>query len=106
MPSSCRARMTRTATSPRFATRTRENISGLPLKRVQRRAGHRLELEQELPELDRLRVLDMDRAHEPRGVGLHLVHELHRLEDAQRLSRRNGVTHLDERRRAGLRRAI
>src|SRR5438067_3804165 len=28
IPSSCSARITRTATSPRFATRTRENISG------------------------------------------------------------------------------
>src|ERR671930_517185 len=75
IPSSCSARITRTAISPRFATRTRENI---PLEGVQRLARDRLELEQQLPELDRLRVLDQDRAHDPVDVRLHLVHQLHR----------------------------
>jgi len=45
--------MTRTAISPRFATRTRLNT-------VEREAGDRLELEQQLPELDRLRSLTTD----------------------------------------------
>ena len=62
-PSSCSARITRTAISPRFATRTRENTASL-LDR--RRREDRVDLEQELPVLDRLRVLDVDRAHDAR----------------------------------------
>src|SRR3954469_25030631 len=73
-PSSCSARMTRTATSPRFATSTRENISG-PLQSGETVDG--FELEQQLPELHRLRVLDVNGAHDPLDVGLDLVHELH-----------------------------
>src|SRR5919199_1876788 len=99
MPRSCSARMTRTAISPRFATRTR-------LKRIERPPVQRLELEEQLPELDGLGVLDRDRADDALHVGLHLVHELHRLEDAQRLPGRDGVALHDERRRTGLRRAV
>src|SRR5919197_592042 len=93
IPSSCSARMTRTATSPRFATRTR-------LKRIERPAVQRLELEEELPELDRLGVLDRDRTDDALDIGLHFVHELHRLEDAERLARRDRIALLDEGRRA------
>src|SRR5258707_15718075 len=96
MPSSCSARMTRTAISPRFATRTRSNT----LER--RRAGERLEVEQHLSELDRLPVVDVDRAHDGLESGLDLVHQLHRLEDAERLSRCDDVPDLDEGRRARL----
>src|SRR5712691_305884 len=111
--------MTRTAISPRLATRTRENISGPPggilvppgaamppegsLDSVERDADDRLELEQKLAELDRLGILDVDRADDALDVGLDLVHQLHRLEDAERLTRGDGVALLDERRRAGLR---
>ena len=48
----------------------------------------------------------MDRADDRLGVGLDLVHQLHRLEDAERLPRADRVALLDERRRAGLRRAV
>src|SRR4051794_32127478 len=92
-PSSCSARITRTAISPRFATSTRENIG---LERVQRRRLDRLEFEQELAVLDRLGVLDVNRAHDALRLGLELVHELHRLEDAERLTGRDGVADLHE----------
>src|SRR4051794_15188936 len=95
MPSSWSARMTRTAISPRFATRTR-------LNGIQRSAGQRLELEEHLPEFDRLRVVDMDLPHHRLEVGLHLVHQLHGLEDAERLPRTDDVALLDERRRSRL----
>src|ERR1051326_712815 len=87
MPSSCSARITRTATSPRLATSTRVNISSEPLQR--REAVHGLQLEQELPELHGRSVLDVDRADDPLDVRLHLVHQLHRLEDAERLPLRH-----------------
>src|SRR5438128_1887785 len=96
-PSSCSARMTRTATSPRFATRTRENIA---LESVYRTTHDGLEFEQQLPELDGLRVLDEDPPNDAVDVGLDLVHELHRLEDAERLSRTDGLALLDEGRRS------
>src|SRR3954470_19216151 len=122
-PSSCNARITRTAISPRLATRTRENISG-PSRlgalrgwtgrlfqrrarasrrasrsdRVERSSVDGLELEQELAVLDRFAVPDVDRPHDRLALRLHLVHELHRLEDAQRLTRRHGVALLHERR--------
>src|SRR5438067_2955802 len=79
-PSSCSARITRTATSPRFATSTRENIvRGRPRtslamsQRVERSTDHRLELEEHLSEFDGLCVLDEDRADDAVDVGLHLV---------------------------------
>src|SRR5579862_2924496 len=95
MPSSCSARITRTAISPRFATRTRLNI--------ERSAVQRLELEQELAVLDRLCVAHVDLADDALDLGLDLVHQLHRLENAERLARRDRVTLLDERRLPGLR---
>src|SRR3954465_6305674 len=100
MPSSCSARITRTAISPRLATRTRSNT----LER--RRAGERLEIEQHLPELDRLAVVDVDRPDDGLEVGLDLVHALHRLEDAERLAGRDAVADLHERRRPRLGRAV
>src|SRR2546423_545895 len=72
----------------------------------QRPSVDRLEFEKQLAELDRLGVADMDRADDRLGVGLDLVHQLHRLEDAERLPRADRVALLDERRRAGLRRAV
>src|SRR3954447_21638819 len=104
MPSSCSARMTRTAISPRFATRTRENIvTGSPVsQRVERTPDDGLELEEQLAELDWLCVLDVDRAHDPVDVRLHLVHELHRLEDAEGLARPDRLALLHEWRCAGL----
>src|SRR5690242_130046 len=95
--------MTRTAISPRFATSTRENITD---SEPDRPPVQRLELEEQLAVLDRLRVADVDPPHDRLDLGLHLVHQLHRLQDAQRLARRDGIALLDERRRAGLRRAV
>src|SRR5690242_10345087 len=45
-----------------------------------------LELEQQLSELDGGRVLGVHSAHDALDLRLHLVHELHRLEDAERLA--------------------
>src|SRR5215204_5331171 len=94
MSSSWRARITRTATSPRFATRTR-------LNRIERPAEHRLDLEQELAELDRVAVRDVDPADDAVEVGLDLVHQLHRLEDAERLAGKDRRSLLHERWRPG-----
>src|SRR5205814_6677121 len=76
-PSSCSARITRTAISPRFATRTRLNMERTPVQR--------LELEQQLAVLDGCAVDDMELADDPLDLGLDLVHQLHGLEDAERL---------------------
>src|SRR5215217_161091 len=57
------------------------------LEGVERAAVQRLELEEHLPVLDRLGVLDAHAAHDRLDVRLHLVHQLHRLEDAKRLAR-------------------
>src|SRR5712691_11056363 len=94
-PSSCSARITRTAISPRFATKTLVNISG-PLNRVERPAVDPFELEEKLAVLDGLGVPDVDRAHDPLDFGLHFVHQLHRLENAERLTRADRVAYLDE----------
>src|SRR5215218_10979206 len=99
MSSSWRARITRTATSPRFATRTR-------LNGIERPPEHRLDLEQELSELDGIAVPDVDAADDAVEVGLDLVHQLHRLEDAERLAVCDRRALLDERRRSGRRRPV
>src|SRR5262245_31151456 len=95
--------MTRTAISPRFATRTRVNIGSAS---DDRRAADGLELEEQGAELDRLAVVDVDRSHAAVDIGLELVEQLHRLEHAQDLPGRDDVADLDERRRSGLRRAV
>src|SRR5437868_1150466 len=71
-PSSLHARMMRSAISPRLATRTLRNISG--------------QLEQGLTVLDRGAILDEDPHDRAGRVGLDLVHELHRLDDAEHLT--------------------
>src|SRR3954468_5002539 len=82
-PSSRAARMMRSAISPRFAMRIRWN------KRCLRpgRWGllRRLEAEEGLAVFDRAAVLD-EHLHQPAGLlGLDLVHQLHRLDDAEHL---------------------
>src|SRR6185503_1573827 len=73
MPSSRHARWMRSAISPRLAIRTLSNsLSGL-------RAGISRDQEQRLPEFHRLAVLGEDRLDRAAGVGLDLVHQLHRL---------------------------
>src|SRR6266480_8044737 len=122
--SSCSARITRTAISPRFATNTRENIrdpaDGRPRRRLrcrpkalpvqpsqpglpwqersqpQRPSIDRFQLDKNLAELHRLRVADVDRADDRLDIRLDLVHQLHRLEDAERLAGANRVPLLDE----------
>src|SRR3569832_2329439 len=74
MFNSLHARMTRTAISPRLATRTFSNMLG------------GANLEQGLTEFDRLGVLDEDGGDHAASFGLDLVHDLHRLDDAD-----NGV---------------
>src|SRR5207237_5432280 len=102
--SSCNARMTRTAISPRLATSTRLNtrrVYGRRLERsrtgrarrttsagldgVEQPAGEGLKLEEHLPELHRLRVLDRDRAYDGLEICFHLVHQIHRLEESDRI---------------------
>src|SRR6185503_1526706 len=74
-PISRHARITRSAISPRFAISTFLNI-----------ASSRNDLEQPLAVLDRRAVVDEDRGDRAGDVGLDLVHQLHRLHDAQYLS--------------------
>src|SRR6478752_3380460 len=76
MPISLHARWMRRAISPRLAIRTFLNMQG---------AGS-LNDEQRLPEFDGLSVLAEDLAHRASLVGLDLVHDLHRLDDADRLA--------------------
>src|SRR5678815_2369998 len=74
-PISRHARITRRAISPRFAISTFLNIG-----------SSRDDLEQPLTVLDRRAILDEDRDDRTGDIGLDLVHQLHRLHDAQHLS--------------------
>src|SRR6185436_14910003 len=85
IPSSRQARMTRRAISPRLAMRIFLNI-----------ASGRFDAEQRLPELHRLPVLHQDLGDLPGLVGLDLVHQLHRLDDAEDLALPHHRAHLDE----------
>src|ERR1051325_7229774 len=78
-PISRHARITRSAISPRLAISTFLNMIGLF------RLSSRGDLEQRLAILDRGAVLDEDRDDRAGDVGLDLVHQLHRLDDAQHL---------------------
>src|SRR5262245_45314765 len=66
---------------------------------VQRKRAEGLQLEEEIAVLDRLLVLHGDPPDAALVLGLDLVHQLHRLEDAQRLPRLDRIADLDERRR-------
>src|SRR5262245_362043 len=85
MPSSCAVRITRTAISPRLAT---SSFTA---------AASRLEQEQQLAELGRVRILEADGPHHPGLLGDDLVEELHRLDQAERLARLDPLALLDER---------
>src|SRR6185369_9553237 len=91
-PSSLHAAMTRSAISPRLATRTFLNTWSA------REDGEEL-----LAELDRLAVLRVDRDDGPRDVGLDLVHQLHGLHDAERVALLDRVADVREGRRIGIR---
>src|SRR5947209_20567022 len=83
MPISRHARWMRRAISPRLAIRIFSNM-GLA------------EQEQRLPVLDGLPVLHQDRLHRAARVGLDLVQQLHRLDDAERLALGDLLADLDE----------
>src|SRR3954470_9035901 len=74
MPSSRQARWMRSAISPRLAIRIFSNIQG------SRRGS--TDDEQRLAVLDRLAVLHQDCLDHARGIGLDLVHQLHRFDNA------------------------
>src|SRR5215211_1928684 len=95
-PSSRQARTTRSAISPRFAIRT---FSNTPTRLL----ADRLQVHQHLLVLDRISVLDQDLDDAPALARTHLVHQLHRLDDAHGLADVDDVALLHERLGAGLR---
>src|SRR5260221_881320 len=68
--------------------------------------GIGLHPEKDLSELDRLRVVDEHLAHAARDFGLDFVHDLHRLDDAERVARRDAAAGLHVGIRAGLGRTV
>src|SRR6185436_7024610 len=110
MPISRQARWMRKAISPRLAIRIFLNIfsrrcrSGAAGGPRQSRAS--FDDEQRLAELDGLAVLAQDLADRPGGVGLDLVHDLHRFDDADRVADLDDAADVDEGRRARAPRAI
>src|SRR4051794_21899788 len=100
----------RSAISPRLAIRIFLNIVS---RRACRGAARRLiarpasfDDEERLAELHRLAVLAQDLADRAGGVGLDLVHDLHRLDDADGIADLDGAADLDERIGARTRRAV
>src|SRR5213075_665277 len=92
MPISRQARWMRSAISPRLAMRIFSNTLA--------------EDEERLAVLHRLAVLDEDRLDRARGVGVDLVHQLHRLDDADHVALLDLLPDLDECLGVGGRRAI
>src|SRR5882672_12020662 len=92
IPISRQARWMRSAISPRLAMRIFSNTLA--------------EDEKRLAVLDGLAVLHQDRLHHPGGVGVDLVHQLHRLDDADDLAFLDRLADLDERLGVGRRRAV
>src|SRR5512132_2112362 len=96
--------MTRSAISPRFAMRTFLN-TGPPTPPCGRRGGaarpvsNGLDAEQGLAELHGRGVLGEDLGDLPRDLRLDLVHQLHRLDDAEDLALLHHGADVDERRR-------
>src|SRR3954468_968190 len=90
----------RSAISPRLAIRIFLNIvrRGPPRQatRARRRCGASFDDEERLAELDRLAVLAQDLPDRAGCVRLDLVHDLHRLDDADRLADPDGAADLDE----------
>src|SRR5688572_10150729 len=85
MPISRQARWMRSATSPRLAIRIFSNTNQASA-----------EDEERLAVLHRLGVLDQHGLDHAVLVGLDLVQELHRLDDAQRIARLHRLADLDE----------
>src|SRR5262245_20102573 len=90
IPISRHVRRMRRAISPRLAIRILWNMpaAGSPA---------RLEEEQGLAILHGLAVLDQHAGHDPGRLGLDLVHQLHRLDDAEHLAFLDGVALAHER---------
>src|SRR5574341_1658901 len=95
MPSSRHARITRRAISPRLAMRTFLNMEALP------RGLARNDAEERLAELHRGGVLDEDLGDRAVDLALDLVHQLHRLDDAERLALLHLLADVRERRGVG-----
>src|ERR671938_28370 len=91
MPSSRQVRMTRRATSPRFATRT----FPITAQKTSRGLNFGADMEERLVVFHAAGVLDQNLDQLARNVCGDLVHQLHRLDDAQRLPRPDTITHLD-----------
>src|SRR5713101_7459755 len=101
MPISRQVRRMRNAISPRLAIRILWNM-GAPCGRL----ATGLHEEERLAELDGLGILDED-LHDAAGdLRLDLVHELHRLDDAEDLPLLDRVALADEGRRLGVRGAV
>src|SRR6476619_3080343 len=117
MPSSRQAKMTRKATSPRFAIRIFLNITarlmprplswlGATLSLSKGRSSHRPDGEEPLAILHRLAVFDVDVHDFAVVLGIDLVHQLHRFDDAEHLPLAHGGAYFDKRRRARFGRPI
>src|SRR5467141_660035 len=92
MPISRQARWMRSAISPRLAIRIFSNMLA--------------EDEERLPVLHRLAVFHKHRLHHAGGVGFDLIHQLHRLDDANRLAFLDGLADLDKGLGVGRRRTV
>src|SRR6186713_1837408 len=90
MPSSRQATITRIAISPRLAIRIFLNIAPC------------LDGEQPFAVLNGLTVLDVDLHDLAAVLGVDLVHQLHRLDDAEYVALFYGGSHIDEWRGARL----
>src|SRR5215468_3710473 len=102
MPRSRQVRRMRRAISPRLAIRILWNMDRPAGAARARPAGSaRLQQEQRLPVLDGLGVLHEDLRHPPGRLGLDLVHQLHRLDDAEDLPLLDDIAFEDERRGVG-----
>src|SRR5882757_6652679 len=92
IPSSKQALTIRTAISPRLAIRTRRSGTGGSL-------ALGVDDDDRLSEFHRRTVLDQDRGDNSINRRGHMVHELHDLNNRDRVSRRDSPAHLHKRRR-------
>src|SRR5438093_10355974 len=103
IPSSRQAQMMRRAISPRLAIRIFLNMDRRAARSCRRAL---LDLEQRLPVLHRLAVRHQGLQDLAVAVRLDLVHQLHRLDDADDLSLLHAIRDLDERTASGGARAV
>src|SRR5262249_44545277 len=103
MPRSLHAQITRSAISPRLAIRIFLNMAA-----GSRRPASAIATdgEERIAVLDGLAALAVHLDHLPRHLGLDLVHELHRFDDAQDLAHAHAVADVHERRRVGVGSAV